>query len=148
VAVNLSIRHGPIGRPPSADPAALTGTGRAPFETAIDEAFCLGGDAAAQRLVYADWLDEWCDPASQRLANAQRWLAAEGKRPRPQGLAGRLCDWWSDQATVSDPRWQLPHAVFQAMPGSSWYPNSKDYADRLAAETALAEALMWLGIVA
>src|SRR5947209_1889491 len=105
-------------RLPRVDPATLEGTGRGPFEAAIE--------AAPERLVYADWLDEWCDPASQHLANAQRWLAVTNKRPRLQGVIGGLCDWWSEQATVSDARWQIPAGVFERMPGSSWYPNSKD----------------------
>src|SRR4051812_9437395 len=111
-------------------PAQPKGNGREPFEVAVEEALSQHRDASGPRLVYADWLDEWCDLACQSLANAQRWLAAHDKQPHWIGSGRWLCDWWSDQATVSDPRWQLPHKIFEAMPGSSWYPNSKDYADR------------------
>lgn len=55
--------------------------GSAPFEAAIDEAIENGQVPTAQRLVYADWLDEQGD---NWLATAQRWMARYGRWPLPE----------------------------------------------------------------
>lgn len=125
-----------------------------PFEQAIDTALARGELACAERLVYADWLDEWGDFA---WANLQRWLAEHGKTPRHVNADdGPATPWeWWNEYTPHDFSERLPASIFRQLivpANGRYWPSitgcrSKDFPTSLSAEQSLAEALVRLQII-
>jgi uncharacterized protein (TIGR02996 family) len=148
---------------------------RDPFEAAIDDAIAVGDAAwlAAARLVYADWLDEQGEPDATRLAEAQRWMAAEGKSPWPNRSPDPSPEYhgpllvegpwgWVRPDAPAEAEWRvtaanrLPAGLWFLLSGSgayeqpvrpdaaSFWPLYAPFLTRRDAERALAEALAGL----
>lgn len=96
------------------------------------------------RLVYADWLDEQGETGA---AAAQRYMTANEVTPVSDDALDEW-GWWAvgpgdAPGHVTYPGHELPNEVFGRLPRPPYYDGLwwKNYADRQAAEAALAAAL-------
>ena len=112
-----------------------------PFWDAIEH----DPSAKGPRLVFADWCDE---QGLSALAEAQRWLAATGHRPRtrfqlPAGKAEKLFGWYGAHAGQKGPEFLQPDLMQHVFGGDPEYSMGhfrQIYRSRRAAEEALAVA--------
>ena len=98
------------------------------------------------RLIFADWLDEQGDHIAARC---QRWMGENEKRP-DFDIATESWDWWVvNNQHVYLVQWHprlnsatIPLHVFQKITNNLMYGlQFKEYPTRIAAESALADAL-------
>jgi uncharacterized protein (TIGR02996 family) len=119
---------------------------RKAFENAIDDALERGELATAQRLVYADWLDEQNTPEDARLAMAQRWMAWRWKRPHHyQDSSSEGWRWYNPDAILVFATFaRLDHEIYALVSqvlGQSRFYSFHSLLTRPDAERVLADAL-------
>jgi uncharacterized protein (TIGR02996 family) len=125
-------------------------TGRGAFEAAIDAALGRGELAAAERLVYADWLDEQNTPEDTRLAAAQRWMVRHRSAPFLETRGSQDAPWgWYTWSEADHDHSDIPVELIRTMPGYRKFESGAmlaKFRTRPDAERALAEALAIEGL--